>query len=236
MKTPTNFVAELNEEQRVELRRLMKTSNEQVRRRAHAVLLSSRRYSVDQIAQIYEVDRDTVSNWLDRWKDHGPHGLDDQAGRGRPSILNEKEQKQAIKIVEKDPRSAQRSLSRIEKKTGKKISRDTLKRLLKKGNKTWKRIRRSSRGKRDAADFQASKAELDGFRVQAKRQPVKSIFIILMAPVSRSIRACLMPGKQSAKPWRFPPLPVIASTFWVFTALTIGVTLSSLKRRLIPNS
>jgi len=167
MKTPTNFVNELSEEQREELRQLMNTGNEHVRRRAHAVLLSSRGYSVDQIAHIYEVDRDTVSNWLDRWKDDGTGGLNDQEGRGRKPILNEKEQKQAIEIVEKDPRSTNRSLSKIEKKTGKKISRDTLKRLLKKGSKSRKRIRKSLRGKRDEADFQASKAELEGFRAQA---------------------------------------------------------------------
>jgi len=145
----------------------MKTGNEQVRQRAHAVLLSDREYSVDQIADIYEVDRDTVTNWLDRWEDNGTRGLHDQEGRGRKPVLNEKEQKQAIKIVEQDPRSSNRSLAKIEKKTGKKISRETLKRLLKKSGKTWKRIRQGLRGKRDEADFQAAQAELEGFRAQA---------------------------------------------------------------------
>ena len=168
MKTPTRFVAELTEEQREELRELMKTANEQVRRRAHAVLLSSRGYSVDRIADIYEVDRDTVSHWLDHWEDDGTTGLHDQEGRGRKTTLNQKEQKQAIKIVEKDPRSSKRSLTKIEEKTGKKISRDTLKRILKKGHKTWKRLRRSLRGKRDEVDFQAAKAELAGFRAEAE--------------------------------------------------------------------
>lgn len=167
MKTPTRFVSEISTEQREKLLQAMKTGNEQVRRRAHAILLSARGYSVDQIAGIYEVDRDSVSNWLDRWDDDGIEGLHDQEGRGRKPILNEKEQKQAIKIVEKDPRSSNRSLSKIEKKTGKKISRDTLKRILKKGNKSWKRIRRSLRGKRDEVDFQVSKAELEDFRAQA---------------------------------------------------------------------
>jgi len=168
MKTPTRFVNELSEEQREELRELMKTANEQVRRRAHAVLLNSRGYSVDRIADIYEVDRDTVSHWLEHWEDDGTTGLHDQAGRGRKPTLNEKEQKQAIKIVEKDPRSSKRSLTKIEEKTGKKISRETLKRILKKGHKTWKRLRRSLRGKRDEVDFQAAKAELKGFRAQAE--------------------------------------------------------------------
>src|SRR5215210_1746835 len=103
MKTPTRFIGELNAEQREELRRAMKTGNEQVRRRAHAVLLSARGYSVGQIADIYEVDRDTVMHWLDRWEDKGAASLHDQAGRGRKPILNEKEQKQALKIVAQDP-------------------------------------------------------------------------------------------------------------------------------------
>jgi len=42
MKTPTKFVKELSEEQGEELRQAIKTGREQVRRRAHAVLLSAR--------------------------------------------------------------------------------------------------------------------------------------------------------------------------------------------------
>lgn len=168
MKTPTKFVGELSQEQTKELRELMKTANEPVRRRVHAVLLSSRRYSVDQIADIYEVDRDTVSRWLESWESDGTNGLHDGEGRGRKPSLTEKEQKQAIKIVEQDPRSSKRSLNKVEEKTGKKVSRSTLKRILKKGRKAWKRLRRSLRGKRDEADFQAAKAELEGFRAEAK--------------------------------------------------------------------
>jgi len=36
--------------------------------RAHATLLSDRGYAVDRIADIYEVDRESVSTWLDRWE------------------------------------------------------------------------------------------------------------------------------------------------------------------------
>lgn len=145
----------------------MKTANEQVRRRAHAILLNSRRYSIDQIADIYEVDRDTVSRWIEAWENNGSGGLQDQPGRGRHPILTQQEQQQAIKIVEKEPRSSKRSLSKIEEKTGKEISHSTLRRLLKNGGKTWRRLRRGLCGKRDEADFQAAKAELEGFRADA---------------------------------------------------------------------
>jgi hypothetical protein len=101
MKTPTKFIKPLTPKQREELCDLMKTANEPVRKRAHAVLLNSRGYSVDEIADIYEADRDSVSNWLDRWENDGANGLPDKEGRGRKPILNEKEQKQAIKMENK---------------------------------------------------------------------------------------------------------------------------------------
>src|SRR2546428_5236966 len=65
MKTPTKFVNPLTSAQRDQLGELMKSSAPQRKRmRAHAILLSERRYSIDQIADIYQVDRDRVSPWL----------------------------------------------------------------------------------------------------------------------------------------------------------------------------
>ncbi|MFN7931009.1 MAG: helix-turn-helix domain-containing protein, partial [Blastocatellia bacterium] len=71
MKTPTKYVASLTVEQQAELQALMKNSPEHIRCRAQAILLSARRYSIDQIAHIYEVDRDTVSLWLRAWEQDG---------------------------------------------------------------------------------------------------------------------------------------------------------------------
>jgi transposase len=167
MKTSIRFVKQLTSKQREELKQAMKSDHESLRRRAHAILLSARGYSVDHIADIYEVDRDTVSLWLARWEDGGLAGLKDQAGRGRKPTLNEREQQQAIKIVAADPRSIKRSLSKIAAKTGKEISAKTLKRILKQGGKTWKRLRRSSRQPRDEASWSAAQKEWAGFRAQA---------------------------------------------------------------------
>jgi transposase len=136
MKTPTRYIKSLTTKQQEELREIHKShTNARARIRAHAILLSWRKYSIDQIADIYEVDRDTVSEWLDRWEEGGTDSLSDGPRSGRTPILNKKEQKKAIEIVEEDPRSTQRSLAIIEKKTGKKISRVTLKRILKKKGK-----------------------------------------------------------------------------------------------------
>jgi hypothetical protein len=64
MKTPTKFVQPLTEEQREQLKDVMKSqASPRTRMRAHAILLSARRCSSDQIADIYQTDRDRVSAW-----------------------------------------------------------------------------------------------------------------------------------------------------------------------------
>lgn len=60
-----------------------------VRRRARALLLSARGYKMDQLAGLFEVDRDTIGQWMDRWETKGIHGLSDAPRSGRPSILSE---------------------------------------------------------------------------------------------------------------------------------------------------
>ena len=164
MKTPTRFIKSLTDVQREELKTIYQTHpSSRTRLRAHAILLSERRYSLDQIADIFEVDRDTVGAWLDRWEQDNFNSLDDGERSGRPPILTEKEQEKAIKIVEKDPRSTARSLAVIQEKTGKKLSRGTLKRLLKKKGKIWKRMRKSLKSKRNEQDFRAAQTQLQGF-------------------------------------------------------------------------
>ncbi len=55
-----------------------------LRMRAHAILLSSKKYSIDAIADIYDVHRDTVSRWINNWEEKGIEGLEDRPKPGRP--------------------------------------------------------------------------------------------------------------------------------------------------------
>jgi transposase len=168
MKTPTKFVKSLTSEQREQLNEIMKSSAPQRKRmRAHAVLLSDRRYSINQIADIYQVDRDRVSQWLDRWEEFKFDGLDDGPRSGRPPKLNEKEQHRAIEIIREEPRSTRKGLKRIASEIGKVISCDTLKKILKAADFTWKRMRRSLRLFRNEDEFRAAQAELAQLRVES---------------------------------------------------------------------
>ena len=94
------------------------------RMRAHAVLLSARRFSIDQIAAIYEADRDRVSRWLERWKQFAFDGLADDARAGRPPKLSVGEKAQARQIIAEEPRSVRRAVAEIDRRLKKSESAD----------------------------------------------------------------------------------------------------------------
>ncbi len=85
----------------------------------------------------------------------------------RPPKLDEEEQKRAIEIVRKEPRSTKQGIKRIADEIGKVISGDTLKSILKAGGHTWKRMRRSLRFFRDEDEFRRAQAELARLRVES---------------------------------------------------------------------
>ena len=79
------FVAKLNGREKISLYELMRSSNSfKVRQRAHAILLSAKKIRIDLLSDIFEVDRDTVSEWLRRWNNSGVQGLADAPRSGRP--------------------------------------------------------------------------------------------------------------------------------------------------------
>ncbi len=79
------FVTKLSGRERISLYELMRTSNSfKVRQRAHAILLSGKKIRIDLLSEIFEVDRDTISEWLARWDKNGIIGLQDAPRSGRP--------------------------------------------------------------------------------------------------------------------------------------------------------
>jgi transposase len=88
-------ISTLSDQERCALLQVRKISTcHRERERAHAVLLSAKGYSLDQLADIFEADRDTISRWLDDWLDDwqakGVDGLPDAPRPGRPSKLDDR--------------------------------------------------------------------------------------------------------------------------------------------------
>lgn len=100
------FVRPLSEAERRELRRLARREVGRVSERLHMVLLSDRRYSVPQIATIFECDEATVRHWLGRFEAEGLAGLRDRPRSGRPRTAGAAAREQIRRTVEQPPSAA----------------------------------------------------------------------------------------------------------------------------------
>jgi transposase len=102
------------------------------RQRAHAILLSHKGHNLKQLQDILEVDRDTLSQWLNRFEMSGVDGLQDLPRSGRPPIYTPDEIQQLKTLVDDEPRQIKRAKAALETATGKSSCIQTLKRILKK--------------------------------------------------------------------------------------------------------
>jgi transposase len=116
----------------------------QVRQRAHCIILSYQKHSIDELISIFDVSRNTIYNWLNNWEKFNLPGLYNLHGRGRKKIFNEEQSLAIKKMVEAEPKNLNNVKNSIEKKWGIQVSKDTIKRTIKEQNMTWKRMRRVS--------------------------------------------------------------------------------------------
>ena len=126
-----------------------------------------------EIAEIYGVCRQTVSNWLRYWEELGLRGLIDESRSGRPKKLSVQEQQQALEWLNEEPRSIRGVQSELKKRFGKEVSRATIKRLCKKSGLVWKRMRKSLKGKRDPEAFAESLERLAMLIEREERKEVE---------------------------------------------------------------
>jgi transposase len=102
------------------------------RMRAHSLLLSHQGYSIPHIAQFYQVDRRSVSTWIDRWQTMGLVGLYEQPSSGRPPLLKAAEQQKVYDYLQQYPKDLKKVVQALEQETTKRVSTKTIKRLIKK--------------------------------------------------------------------------------------------------------
>ena len=100
--------------------------------RAHSLLLSHQGYSIPHIARFYQVDRRSVSTWMDRWQTRGLVGLYDQPSSGRPPLLNAAEQQKICDYLQHYPKDLKKVVQALEQETPKRVSTKTIKRFIKK--------------------------------------------------------------------------------------------------------
>ena len=164
------YVRALTDEQRAFLSTTMKEdASFRARTRAHSLLLRAQGVAIQDIAQTYQVDRDTVAAWIKKWEHHGPASLYDKPRSGRPSKLTLDEQELAKQYLKEEPRALKGVVERLARKTEKRLSISSLKRLAKRGRLRWKRVRKSLKRRRDEAAFAQCQRELEALQQQEEQ-------------------------------------------------------------------
>jgi transposase len=155
------FASIKSSKQRQQLVDIWKThSCHYTRMRAHAILLSDQGYEVSALVDIFGVDRDSISSWIDRFETGGPDAIQDSDRPGAPPALDKDEQEILRKLFALHPNRPAKVLTELKQKTGKEISTSTLRKYAHRLGLSWKRFRRSLRQKRDEKAFRVAQQEL----------------------------------------------------------------------------
>jgi transposase len=102
------------------------------RMRAHSLLLSHQGVSIPHIARISQVDRRSVSTWIDHWQTKGLVGFYDQPGAGRRPLLSVDEQHKVHQYLQQYPKDLKRVVHQLEQESHTRVSTKTIKRFIKK--------------------------------------------------------------------------------------------------------
>ncbi|MDB5033670.1 MAG: transposase [Chlorobi bacterium] len=110
------IVSALTPADQQELENLMKSSpTHRVRQRAHAIVLRARGYSIDTLADIFSVHRNTISERIDAWTNDRFDGLSDAPKPGRPRALSVAEQDDVLEAVANNPQRISEALAVLKK-------------------------------------------------------------------------------------------------------------------------
>lgn len=97
------FARPLNDQERQELKLLARREVGRVSERIRMILLSSKGYSVQQIADIFECDVASVRAWIERFQVDGVKGLHDRPRAGRPRKAGVVAQQQLRQTIATQP-------------------------------------------------------------------------------------------------------------------------------------
>ena len=101
MSRKNRFISKLRKKEKKELTDGWQNGKSSAfRKRCHAILLSERGFTSNEIAEFYDVKLNTIYNWFNRWEGGGYELLKTQPGQGRKAILCS-DNKEHVKVVKK---------------------------------------------------------------------------------------------------------------------------------------
>lgn len=138
------------------------------RRRAQGVRMLGQGMTLQQVADEFEVHLNSVEHWRQCWLRLGLVGLYEGRHSGRPPRLSSQQQRELRQLTD-DEGGSSRSLLRRWCEPGRaRMSRDTLRRYLRRMGFRYKRCRLSVKPKRDHAAFERARDVLASLQARAQ--------------------------------------------------------------------
>src|SRR5215475_2521232 len=164
------FVEDVSQETISMLQRIYKQSkHHRVRQRAQCLLLSYHGSTTTQLMKIFQVDRITIYHWFNAWETRHLPGLYDKAKQGRPQKCTP-EQKASIRQWAKAfPKNLNQVGALVVEHFQLRLSKQTLKRILKSMAFSWRRVRKGLKGEPDPEEYQQKKEALCDLQQQASQ-------------------------------------------------------------------
>lgn len=128
-----------------------------VRDRVKSILLSNKGFSIPTLSKIFDVDKITIYKWFDSWDSLGINGLYDKDGKGRKRILSNIQEEEVKNLVREHNRDLNRVKLAIKENLNIEISKDTIKRIIKRHDFSWLRVRKNVNGEPIPEEYEKKK-------------------------------------------------------------------------------
>ena len=164
------FIENVSQETISMLQRIYKHSkHHRARQRAHCILLSFQRHTTTELVEIFQVDRMTIYHWFHAWESRRLAGLYDQAKQGRPPKCTPEQKAHICQWAKAFPKNLNKISVLVAEHFDLRLSKQTLKRILKSMAFSWRRIRQGLKGEPDPEEYQQKKQALHDLQQQASQ-------------------------------------------------------------------
>lgn len=193
------FIRYITPENEKMLNRIYKQSkHHKVRQRAQCILLSFReRKTIKELTEIFNTERKTICSWFNAYENEQLIGLYERTGRGRKPKLTEEQQSEVINLVRSEPKSLKKVQIEIQNNWEIKVSKDTIKRIIKKTGMRWKRMKRGLTKSPEEWELEVKLPEIKKLEELAKKG---GIDLGYLDEAGWGMRACIPYGWQDKEP------------------------------------
>ena len=143
MPSPLKVVLTLEQDRQLLEITQSAASSKRTKQRAEALRLSSRGWTVYQIAEYFDCNPQTIRQTIHKWRKEGISGLDDRPKTGRPRQWQEEDMSYLEKCLREDAQvyNSKQLSRKLEEDRKVTLSSDRIRKVLKQKGWVWKRAR-----------------------------------------------------------------------------------------------